>query len=358
MNSSELEHFVKFSKYAGERLDLVQAGGGNTSVKFNNGQMAIKASGYFLSEVEKDKAYSLVYTQEVADTLSNEEVISNKDKKKRETLAASIVKNATIDTENKPSIETLLHAILLKYTLHTHSIIVNRIAIKKNWEQLFTQLFPEAICVKYETPGIDLAIALKEAMDKKIAQGYDLPKIYFLQNHGLITTSNDPIEVYELHEYVTKKLELFLKVDYTSYRNCNHLTHIFRECGEKEFITSLCEDQVVYEAISNEKISVFKFPYCPDVFVFLGVHLCDLTKDARQVIKDYFHKFNEYPKVVLYNQKVYFRGKSVKKTKEMEDVLKFHILSTINNTDNSKPLDIDEIGYLANWEAEKFRQNI
>ena len=40
----ELKNFVEISKYAGERFDLVQAAGGNTSVKLKNSEMLIKAS--------------------------------------------------------------------------------------------------------------------------------------------------------------------------------------------------------------------------------------------------------------------------------------------------------------------------
>ena len=42
----EIQNFINISKYAGERFDLIQAGGGNSSVKLDNGQMLIKASGY------------------------------------------------------------------------------------------------------------------------------------------------------------------------------------------------------------------------------------------------------------------------------------------------------------------------
>jgi rhamnose utilization protein RhaD (predicted bifunctional aldolase and dehydrogenase) len=33
---NEITDFVKYSKYAGQRFDLVQAGGGNSSVKLEN----------------------------------------------------------------------------------------------------------------------------------------------------------------------------------------------------------------------------------------------------------------------------------------------------------------------------------
>ena len=41
------------SRYCGERFDLVQAGGGNTSVKIND-IMFIKASGFNLADITKN----------------------------------------------------------------------------------------------------------------------------------------------------------------------------------------------------------------------------------------------------------------------------------------------------------------
>ena len=54
MNEIELNDFIEISKFAGERFDLVQAGGGNSSVKNDNGTMFIKASGTCLSEVDEN----------------------------------------------------------------------------------------------------------------------------------------------------------------------------------------------------------------------------------------------------------------------------------------------------------------
>ena len=53
---NELENFILMSKYAGERFDIVQAGGGNSSVKLEDGSMLIKASGFSLSEIQTRKA--------------------------------------------------------------------------------------------------------------------------------------------------------------------------------------------------------------------------------------------------------------------------------------------------------------
>ena len=68
---SEINDLVEISKYAGERFDLVQAGGGNSSVKFENGEMIIKASGFLLSDVNEDSGYSRVYTNQIAQIVKN-----------------------------------------------------------------------------------------------------------------------------------------------------------------------------------------------------------------------------------------------------------------------------------------------
>ena len=56
----EIESLIKLSKYAGMREDIIQAGGGNTSVKIDNETMFIKSSGYQLSEMEENAGYSKV----------------------------------------------------------------------------------------------------------------------------------------------------------------------------------------------------------------------------------------------------------------------------------------------------------
>lgn len=50
-----LSDFARVSQAAGARADYVQGGGGNTSVKLPGGLMAIKASGFCLSDIRPDR---------------------------------------------------------------------------------------------------------------------------------------------------------------------------------------------------------------------------------------------------------------------------------------------------------------
>ena len=62
-NAKLLEAFAKVSGIAGARADYVQGGGGNTSVKLGGGLMAIKASGFCLSDINRkdSSSYDLGY---------------------------------------------------------------------------------------------------------------------------------------------------------------------------------------------------------------------------------------------------------------------------------------------------------
>ena len=197
---SEIKDFVEISKYAGERLDLVQAAGGNSSVKLDNGEMLIKASGFLLSDISENIGYSKVITSSVAKIVRENEILESLDKRERELLTSQFLKNATIDENNRPSIETLLHSLLLKYTLHTHSIVVNMIAANKDWKETLGIIFKnESVAlVDYETPGIELAIAL----DKELGKFEKIPNIIILQNHGLIVTSDDKDDIKRFNELV------------------------------------------------------------------------------------------------------------------------------------------------------------
>ena len=67
MYRNELNDLVKISQFVGKRIDYVQGGGGNTSVKLDASLMAIKASGYKLSQITEESAYVTLNYKKIAD---------------------------------------------------------------------------------------------------------------------------------------------------------------------------------------------------------------------------------------------------------------------------------------------------
>jgi hypothetical protein len=84
---------------------------------------------------------------------------------------------------------------------------------------------------------------------------------------------------------------------------------------------------------------------------------------AKSSIENFLKATRHAPKVVLMpvdgKVRIFLLGKSLRKCKEMEDVLKSHvILQTSGKADTMQFLPQEEVDYLSNWEAEKYRQNL
>ena len=354
---NEVNTLVKMSKYAGERFDLVQAGGGNSSVKYDNGEMIIKASGFLLSDVTENSGYSKVYTKQIANIVKNSNVINEKDKRIRESITSKLVKNATIDKINRPSIETLLHSFLYKYTLHTHPVVVNILVIRKDWKNILKSIFmgENIAFVDYKTPGIELALEL----DSELSNFDSIPSIIFLQNHGLIITSQDKKDIELKTEYVIEKIEKYLKIDMDRYKTTNKITYLLNSIQKHNNISYLSEDIYLNKQIENNNKLFTLTPFCPDSLVYCGIS-CVIIDDILELetIKKYTNKYFELPKVIIFKNKLYFIASNVKKAKEMEEVFKFHIMVLVQSNKNINYLELDELAYLSNWEAEQFRRKI
>lgn len=355
---NEIKDLVEISKYAGERFDLVQAGGGNSSVKFDNGEMIIKASGFLLSDVTEQSGYSKVKTLETANIVKNKIIINTSNKREREKLTASLVQEVTIDKNNRPSIETLLHSFLDKYTLHTHPIVVNMILIRKDWKDILKKIFKNdsIALVEYKTPGIELALEL----DKTLQIFEVRPNIIFLQNHGLIITSKDNKEIVKLTEYVLKEIETYLNIDMNNYKLTNKISSLLNSVQKSTNISYYSEDAYLNTQIMKNQELFLEMPFCPDYLVFCGIRAVVLNNlsDA-SILEDYKEKYFEVPKVIIFEDKLFLIAANIKKAKEMEDVLKFHIMVLEQSVKSNKNfLESEELAYLSNWEAEKYRQKL
>ena len=94
--------------------------------------------------------------------------------------------------------------------------------------------------------------------------------------------------------------------------------------------------------------------------VFCGISAVEI-KDFTDLlsINSYLNTYNQLPKVIIYNNYLFISANSIKKAKEVEDVIKFHIMVLKKNiTNHINYLIEEELNYLNNWEAEKYRQKI
>jgi len=209
----EIESLIKLSKYAGMREDIIQAGGGNTSVKIDNETMFIKSSGYQLSEMEENVGYSKVNYKKIVDYFKTNLEIKRSDEK-------NLLEDTLIEGK-RPSIETFLHSITEKYTLHTHPVLINVFTSRANGMKELKSMFPDSLIIDYQTPGIFLAKKFFDKFSK--SDNPQKANIVFLKNHGLIVSGKNVDEVIELHENILKILEDRLKINMQAYRNSTYL---------------------------------------------------------------------------------------------------------------------------------------
>lgn len=355
----ELGHFIKLSKFAGERFDLVQAAGGNSSVKMTDGTMLIKASGYLLSEVSEKSGYAIVNNTRLLALLEDPALLEIKEKKKLESACKEMVYQTMVHSQARPSIETVLHTLLHKYVLHTHPISVNAITCRSDWKEVLLKLFPECASVDYCTPGIELALGLKKELENYKAKNNKLPEIVFLQNHGLIVGSDKQENIYANYEKVTTSICSFLGIDLTRYGLTNKISALINSFDSGQRVAYLSEDKILYSFLENKKQLFFTAPFCPDTFVFCGTSPLEIKDlEDKGSINLYLEKYHDLPKVIVYKGYLFFMGIHLKKARETEEIFKFHLVTADASKDNIQPLPEAELKYLGNWEAEKYRQKL
>jgi hypothetical protein len=89
----------------------------------------------------------------------------------------------------------------------------------------------------------------------------------------------------------------------------------------------------------------------PDALIYCGVKILF----GVQCLDDYIKKFNESPKIIIENDFIYINNHTLQKCKEIEDVLKSNLIILDTNFDKIF-LSYEEICFLNNWDAEKYRK--
>jgi len=93
--------------------------------------------------------------------------------------------------------------------------------------------------------------------------------------------------------------------------------------------------------------------------VYCGNDYVPITDQLEKEIVLYTQKNGEIPKIFIHcidnKNLLYISSSSLKKCQEIESVLKSHFICY--NSKNQQLL-MDEINYLNNWDAEKYRKNL
>jgi hypothetical protein len=236
-----------------------------------------------------------------------------------------------------------MHSILKKYTVHLHPIQINRILVSKKATEIINEIYPNSLIIEYLTPGIKVC--------NKIKEKYNDENIIFLLNHGIIVTSDDINQIYNLINDVLIKFESYQQINFDNYKHTNIISKTLNTVFNVSNVSYLCQDEVINKYFT-QNMDLFKHPISfPDELIYCGVkYLFGLEN-----IDHYKSLYDEYPKIIIENGLIFINSHSLTKCKEIEDVLKSNLI-ILDSTIEKNYLSSDEICFLNNWDAEKYRK--
>ncbi len=208
---TELDNFAYMSQAVGSRNDYIQGGGGNTSVKLDGQLMAIKASGYCLSDIRADSAYAVLDYAALKQFYVNNQPQRFEDVEKvGAEKAKSAVKAVEGMAQLRPSVEAGFHSLLKKYVVHSHSVYANMAACAAECKQIAEAALADADYtwgfVVYTDPGAQLTFSIRDELARVEAEKGTMPTVLLMGNHGLIVHHDDHREALRIHEEVNERI--------------------------------------------------------------------------------------------------------------------------------------------------------
>jgi rhamnose utilization protein RhaD (predicted bifunctional aldolase and dehydrogenase) len=138
-----LSELIRISKAVGKDTSLVQGGGGNTSVKTEDGRyMYIKASGTALRDMSGREGWRRLRLDLVLSIIEDMS-ISQLETQVREMEVVkrlSVACDDDVAGESRPSVEAHLHAFLDKCVIHLHPVAVLAYCCARNGPSDFSTI--------------------------------------------------------------------------------------------------------------------------------------------------------------------------------------------------------------------------
>jgi rhamnose utilization protein RhaD (predicted bifunctional aldolase and dehydrogenase) len=318
----------EFSTSLGGDPLLVQGAGGNVSWK-DKGSLYIKASGKWLANANKENIFVDLNLKKIQLEISN----GNFNLPNHESL-----------NNNKPSIETFLHALMpYKFVAHLHCVNSVSQLIQYDWIDRINFAFPsnnDFLFIDYYKPGEVLAKNILFEIQKK-----GVKKIIFLRNHGVIYGADNLVELYELIYRVSKAFDnIFQPMHQNRIRSIVPKTNDFKH----PLFTQL--EHPSYDAIKHVKLFwehlEKMWEIVPDHVVFLHEPVFDdlLLSNQLEMARDF-----------IFNNKNCLINKNISKVKYEQLIFYFNVIARVENFLNINVLNQKQILEVKNWDAEKYR---
>jgi NAD(P)-dependent dehydrogenase (short-subunit alcohol dehydrogenase family)/rhamnose utilization protein RhaD (predicted bifunctional aldolase and dehydrogenase) len=212
MEKESLVQLIAISRAVGANPDYVQAGGGNTSVKSEDGRtMAIKASGTPLTAMSESAGWVEVDTAGVLSIFDRTDLAAL-ETNAREARVVQHLASAVCGGSGRPSVETALHAMLGRVVIHTHPVAANALNCGPGLKVL-GEITPAGelppLWVPYTDPGWRLAMTIKSAAEAYEKKHGHPPVVLFMESHGLLVSAPEAQACMALHNEWVERCERY-----------------------------------------------------------------------------------------------------------------------------------------------------
>ena len=326
MASTALAALKTLSAKLGSNPLLVQAAGGNTSLKSDD-TMWIKASGTWLKNAENQDIFVPLNLLALGKALQNDSPACES--------CTDFVRHEINASGLRPSIETSVHGLMpQKVVLHVHCVNTISIAIRKNAEALLATALQgfNWTFVPYARPGLDLSRAIRNAITLNT-------NVLVLENHGLVVAAASVAEAERLLEKVTKALQRPRRKIATA--NLEKLMRIAEGTNYRVPLDDGCHSFAMDRTmckLASENV------YYPDHAVFIG----------QQIPKD----FSANPPAIAIPGAGVLVHKAAKLAVEPMLRCLSDVFARLDAKAKLKALSTQEVAALMDWDAEKYRQGM
>jgi rhamnose utilization protein RhaD (predicted bifunctional aldolase and dehydrogenase) len=325
--SLEFERLRAASARMGADPLLVQAAGGNTSIK-QDGVMWIKASGTWLRDAMLREIFVPLDMHRLAAALAADDPACES--------CIEFVRDDINPLGLRPSIETSVHGLMPQaVVVHVHCVNTIALAIREDAEALLRPLFRNFnwAFVPYARPGLMLSRAIKSVLRPDV-------NVLVLGNHGLAVAGNTVAEA----EHVLAEVVQALTVKPRAALNEVDFAKLKSVATQSGY--HLPQDAVCHGiALDHEFWSVATSQvFYPDHVVFLGPEIPQNTSTGAAAVI--------VPSAGL------LVHKSAKPSVEPMLRCLADVFARVPRDAKLKALTAAEIDQLLNWDAEKYRQGL
>ena len=331
---NDLKKLNAFCSMLGKDPLLVQGAGGNVSFK-NDDVLWIKASGTQIFDALERNIFVPVNLKKLHIELE------------KGNFAASPQTLGDIDL--RPSIETLLHALLpYKFVFHLHAIEPLAHLVRDGVRDQLPCLMgflSNWICVDYFKPGADLANAIAKEL-----KSCPNAEIIFMINHGIVVGADSIEGISKTLDHVIKltTIEPYFHEDAALPPADEKLTELrYRPCIDRG-INQLAQNDSMFRKLKTS------WALYPDHLVFLGAYpaILGVTLSLCELFK-----LDKKPSYIFVPRIGVYEHETVTAAQHAQLRCYFDVLSRQHESQDLVTLNEKEVEDILNWDSEHYRQN-